>query len=64
MKVMIVMAPELGLQVIAEGVATEKQRDLLNSIDCDYAQGFLYSPGLPPDQFFQWLNEWTSESRS
>jgi EAL domain-containing protein (putative c-di-GMP-specific phosphodiesterase class I) len=61
-KAMIVMAHELGLQVIAEGVETEKQRDLLRSIDCDFAQGFLYSPALPPEQFFDWQREWTSES--
>ncbi len=47
----IVMAHKLGLKVIAEGVETEQQRDLLAAYDCDYAQGWLYSKAVPPEQF-------------
>ncbi|MCM5557319.1 bifunctional diguanylate cyclase/phosphodiesterase [Pleomorphomonas sp. JP5] len=47
----IVMAHRLGLQVVAEGVETERQRDILKSIGCDYAQGFLYAPALPAAAF-------------
>ncbi len=47
----IVMAHKLGLKVIAEGVETEPQRDLLASYGCDYAQGWLYSKAVPPEQF-------------
>jgi len=47
----IVMAHKLGLKVIAEGVETEKQRDLLVSAGCDYAQGYLYSRPIPPAEF-------------
>ena len=47
----IVMAHKLGLKVIAEGVETEQQRDLLASYGCDYAQGWLYSKAVPSEQF-------------
>ncbi len=47
----IVMAHKLGLKVIAEGVETEQQRDLLAAYGCDYAQGWLYSKAVPPEQF-------------
>jgi len=47
----IMMAHKLGLKVIAEGVETTVQRDLLLAANCDYAQGFLYSKPVPPDQF-------------
>ncbi len=39
----VVMAHKLGLKVIAEGVETTRQRDLLAAMDCDFAQGYLYS---------------------
>ena len=47
----IVMAHKLGLKVIAEGVETEDQRKLLADSGCDYAQGYLFSKPVPPDEF-------------
>jgi diguanylate cyclase (GGDEF)-like protein len=52
----IVMAHKLGLKVIAEGVETEHQRDLLASAGCDYVQGYLFSKPLPVDEFKALLN--------
>lgn len=39
----IVMAHKLGLKVIAEGIETAEQRDLLMAVGCDYGQGYLFS---------------------
>lgn len=39
----VVMAHKLKIKVIAEGVETEQQRDLLKQIGCDYGQGYLFS---------------------
>jgi diguanylate cyclase (GGDEF)-like protein/PAS domain S-box-containing protein len=47
----IVMAHKLGLKVIAEGVETVEQRDLLAIAGCDYVQGFLFSKAIPPEEF-------------
>jgi EAL domain-containing protein (putative c-di-GMP-specific phosphodiesterase class I) len=47
----IVMAHTLGLKVIAEGVETEGQRKLLAAAGCDYAQGYLFSKPVPPEEF-------------
>ncbi|HEY3325725.1 MAG TPA: EAL domain-containing protein [Novimethylophilus sp.] len=47
----IVMAHKLGIQVIAEGIETVKQRALLTAAKCDYGQGYLFSRPLPADEF-------------
>ena len=49
-KAIILMAHELGIQVVAEGVETEQQRDLLLAAGCDYAQGYWFArPMSAPD---------------
>lgn len=46
----IVMAHKLGQQVIAEGIETKEQADFLRQADCDYGQGFYFSPPLSADK--------------
>jgi diguanylate cyclase (GGDEF)-like protein/PAS domain S-box-containing protein len=40
-KAMVAMAHDLGMQVVAEGVETEAQREWLQRIGCDHVQGWL-----------------------
>ncbi|MDE1990521.1 MAG: EAL domain-containing protein, partial [Betaproteobacteria bacterium] len=47
----IVMARRLGLKVIAEGVETLAQRNILAAAGCDYAQGYLFAQPIPPEAF-------------
>ncbi|MFL6659393.1 MAG: EAL domain-containing protein [Massilia sp.] len=47
----IVMAHKLDLRVIAEGVETEEQRDLLIEAGCDYGQGYLFARPMPGPEF-------------
>jgi diguanylate cyclase (GGDEF)-like protein/PAS domain S-box-containing protein len=46
----IVMAHKLGLKVIAEGIETEPQRDLLAAAGCDFGQGYLFSTPIAPEE--------------
>ncbi|MBZ0090923.1 MAG: EAL domain-containing protein [Sulfuricellaceae bacterium] len=48
---MIAMAHKLGMKVIAEGVETAEQRDLLAAAGCDYGQGYLFSKPLSVEAF-------------
>jgi diguanylate cyclase (GGDEF)-like protein len=47
LRAMTAMARELGLRVIAEGVETEGERDLVAELGCDAMQGYLFAPPLP-----------------
>ncbi len=58
---MIVMAQKLGLRVVAEGVTTYEQVELLHQAGCDYMQGYLCSPPIPAADFAQWCKDWNRD---
>lgn len=47
----VTMAHKLDLQVIAEGVETQAQNDLLTAMGCDFGQGYLYARPMPASDF-------------
>jgi diguanylate cyclase (GGDEF)-like protein/PAS domain S-box-containing protein len=53
----IVMAHRLGIKVVAEGVETRQQYELLRAAGCDYAQGYLFSRPVPAEIFERLLND-------
>lgn len=53
---MIAMAHKLGLEVIAEGIETETQLQILTRMGCDYGQGYYFSPALPAAGFEVFIN--------
>ncbi|MCP8633659.1 EAL domain-containing protein [Pseudomonas mosselii] len=52
---LIALGRKLGLTVVAEGVETAEQLQLLRKTGCEQAQGFLISQALPASQFEQML---------
>ncbi|EKL9830506.1 cyclic diguanylate phosphodiesterase [Vibrio alginolyticus] len=51
------LANRLCLEIVAEGVETESQRDYLTSHHVKYLQGFLFSTPIPLEEFLQEYSE-------
>ena len=49
------VAHTLGMRVIAEGVETPDQRDILIELGCDEMQGHLLAPAMSAEEFPRWL---------
>lgn len=54
-RTIIAMAQAMNLNVIAEGVETDMQRDLLMSMGCHSFQGYLFSKPVPIERFEELL---------
>jgi EAL domain-containing protein (putative c-di-GMP-specific phosphodiesterase class I) len=45
-RTILALAHDLGMKVIAEGVETDEQLSKLNSMECEYGQGYLFTKPL------------------
>ena len=52
------LARSLGLKIIAEGVETSEQADVLADLGCHIAQGYLYSRPVPNEGFCTYLSQY------
>lgn len=52
------LADVLDIQIVAEGIETEEQRERLTEIGCHFAQGYLFAKGMPVEAFPLWLARW------
>lgn len=55
-KTIIELAHKLEYRVIAEGVETQEDYDLLNAWGCDEVQGYLIARPMPPAALVEWLD--------
>jgi diguanylate cyclase (GGDEF)-like protein len=53
----LAVANTLGLSVVAEGVETTDQLDMLSRLGCNLMQGYLFSPPIPPEGIPDLLGE-------
>ncbi|MDR5874185.1 bifunctional diguanylate cyclase/phosphodiesterase [Vreelandella gomseomensis] len=53
----VALAESLGLGVIAEGVETDDQRQVLANLGCRLYQGFLFGRPVPPEIFSKVIHE-------
>ncbi|TLY59226.1 MAG: EAL domain-containing protein [Gammaproteobacteria bacterium] len=56
-RAIVSLAHSLRLKVVAEGVETSEQLNVLRSLGCDQYQGFCFSPAVPATQFAALLRE-------
>ena len=61
-KAIIQMAQGLGLEVIAEGIESQRQLEALRRLDCPFGQGFLFSRAVIAEEFENWLQKAQSET--
>ena len=52
----ILLAHELGLLALAEGVETEEQWRILRTLGCDFFQGYLFGFPMSPEAFAEQLS--------
>jgi EAL domain-containing protein (putative c-di-GMP-specific phosphodiesterase class I) len=60
----IALARSLGLKVVAEGVETALQREVLLCLGCDEMQGNLFACAMAPDELIRWLPAWSPQRAS
>jgi predicted signal transduction protein with EAL and GGDEF domain/FixJ family two-component response regulator len=53
----IALGRSLGLRVVAEGVETLRQMEVLQRLGCRMMQGFLFSRPLPPEEIEAWREQ-------
>ncbi len=58
-KMVVVLADSMGIDVMAEGVETEPQREFLATLGCGAYQGYLLSRPLPIELFETFVNQRT-----
>lgn len=60
----VALCDNLGLNVVAEGVETQEEWDILEGLGCHIAQGYYVSPPMPAEEIETWLDEWSFAFRS
>ncbi|MBM3362394.1 MAG: EAL domain-containing protein [Betaproteobacteria bacterium] len=64
-RTIVQLARDLGLEVMAEGVETQAQRELLEACGCDAFQGYLFSPAVPAEALEALIARgWSAEHRA
>ena len=54
-RTIIALAHSLNLEVVAEGVEEVATLNRLVDLGCDFAQGYLWAPALPPEEFVEFV---------
>lgn len=58
----IEMGKRMGRKIVQEGVETKAQKELMESLECDYCQGFYFSRPIPEDEFVEYVRKYNGIS--
>ena len=58
MEAAVMLAHNLGLKAIAEGVENKQIYQFLATLGCDMAQGYLIAKPLPAEKFVEWYSQY------
>jgi EAL domain-containing protein (putative c-di-GMP-specific phosphodiesterase class I) len=58
------MAQHLKMQVVAEGVESAEDWDMLHDLGCDTAQGYLVARPMAAQEFERWMWTWRARYRA
>ncbi len=53
------MSNSLRMPIVAEGVETDQQAEMLRTLGVEYMQGYLYAKPLPPEELMSFLRGWS-----
>ena len=54
----VAMARQLKLRTVAEGIEEASELKVMRAIGCDAAQGYLFQPPAPAEEFAEFLRQW------
>lgn len=57
-KSIVTLAESLSIEVLAEGIETRRQEEVLVNLGCDFAQGFLYAKPMPASEVKEFIQRW------
>jgi EAL domain-containing protein (putative c-di-GMP-specific phosphodiesterase class I) len=63
-RTIVTLAKTMSLELVAEGVETAAEMDMVEACGCDSVQGYKFSKPLPADKFQLWRAEYESSAAS
>ena len=60
----VTMAESLSIEVLAEGIETREQEEMLASLGCEFGQGYLYSKPIPAKEMDDVILLWNKGARA
>jgi diguanylate cyclase (GGDEF)-like protein len=63
-RIMAAIGTELGIDVVAEGIETEAERERLADLGIARMQGYLFGRPMPEDEYLRWLSQHAHAARA